>query len=112
MHHYVDDINRKIPIQEAKHHQIILIKKRFDKSFYLNLNDVIYYFSERKIFNYSISKKKLQWLKNVFLTEHIGNLSDLLLIKKRTNLQLFLWFNSFSTVLIQSLTFGFSLESN
>jgi hypothetical protein len=51
LHNYVDAINRKVPIQEAKHDQIVLINERFKKSTYLNLNDVIYSFSERKIFN-------------------------------------------------------------
>ena len=51
LHNYVDNINREIPIQDSKPAQIVLIRERFNKSSYTDLNDVIYSFSERNIFN-------------------------------------------------------------
>ena len=50
LHHYVDNIQKKLPIQDSKKDQIILLEQRFEASNYLNLNDIIYSFSERKIF--------------------------------------------------------------
>ena len=50
LHHYVENIQKKIPIQDSKKDQILLIEQRFEASNYLNLNDIIYSFSERKIF--------------------------------------------------------------
>jgi hypothetical protein len=51
LNNYVNAINRKIPVQEAKHDQIVLYEERFRQTKYYNLNDVIYSFSERNIFN-------------------------------------------------------------
>ena len=51
LHHYVNNIKKKIPIQDAKHGQIVLIKESFQKSKYVDLNDVIYSFSARNVFN-------------------------------------------------------------
>jgi hypothetical protein len=54
LHHYVDNIKRKTTVYEAKVDQIVLIQDRFkkyNKSQYMNFNDVIYSFSERNIFN-------------------------------------------------------------
>ena len=50
LHHYAENIRRKIPIQEAKNNQIVLLQERFMKSKYEDFNDVIYSFSERNIF--------------------------------------------------------------
>jgi hypothetical protein len=50
LHHYIDNIQKKIPVQNAKSNQIVLIKQRFLNSNYMNINDLIYSFSERKIF--------------------------------------------------------------
>ena len=51
LHNYVSNILRKIPVQEAKHDQIVLIKERFEKyGKYSDFNDLIYAFSERNIF--------------------------------------------------------------
>ena len=51
LHNYVNTIIKKIPIQEAKPDQIVLIKERFNKSGkYVDFNDVIYAFSERNIY--------------------------------------------------------------
>ena len=47
---YINNI-KKIPLQEAKYSQIILIKKRFSKSNYKDIKDLIYTLSERNIFN-------------------------------------------------------------
>ena len=43
LHHYVENIRGKIPVQSAKHDQIVLLKERFKKSKYADFNDVIYY---------------------------------------------------------------------
>ena len=51
LHHYVDTIRTKIPVQDAKPDQIVLIQERFRKSRYKDLNDIIYTFSERNIFS-------------------------------------------------------------
>ena len=51
LHPYVDNIKKKIPVQEAKHDQIVLINERFSKTKYRDLFDVIYSFSGRNIFN-------------------------------------------------------------
>jgi hypothetical protein len=48
--YFADNIRKKIPVQNAKHNQIVLINERFEKSKYNDLNDVIYSFSERNIF--------------------------------------------------------------
>ena len=50
LHHYVDNIEKRIPVQSAKYNQILLIEQRFLNSNFMNLNDLIYSFSERKIF--------------------------------------------------------------
>ena len=51
LHNYVNAIRMKIPVQDAKKDQIVLIKSRFKKNEkYKNLNDIIYDFSERNIF--------------------------------------------------------------
>ena len=50
LHHYIDNIQKKIPVQNAKSNQIVLIEQRFLNSNYMNINDLIYSFSERKIF--------------------------------------------------------------
>ena len=50
LHHYVESIRKKIPVQEAKNNQIVLLEDRFKKSKYEDFNDVIYSFSERNIF--------------------------------------------------------------
>ena len=51
LHHYVDNLKKKIPVQDAKSDQILLIDERFSSSKYVNLMDIIYSFSERKIFS-------------------------------------------------------------
>ena len=48
---YVDNIKKKIPIHKAKNRQILLIKKRFANSNYIDFIDVINSFSIRNIFN-------------------------------------------------------------
>ena len=51
LHNYISNILRKIPVQEAKHDQIVLISERFEKyGKYIDFNDLIYAFSERNIF--------------------------------------------------------------
>ena len=51
LHHYVDNLQKKVPVQDAKYEQIVLINDRFKSSKYINLNDIIYSFSERKVFS-------------------------------------------------------------
>ena len=51
LHNYVDTIQKKVPIHEAKPSQILLINEKFELSKYTNLNDIIYSFSERNIFD-------------------------------------------------------------
>jgi hypothetical protein len=51
LHNYVNTIQKKVPIQEAKPSQILLIHDKFEISKYTNLNDIIYSYSERNIFN-------------------------------------------------------------
>ena len=51
LHPYVENIQRKIPVQDAKSDQIVLINERFSKTKYRDLFDVIYSFSGRNIFN-------------------------------------------------------------
>ena len=58
LHCYVDNIIKKVPVQNAKHEQILLFNERFLKSKYIDLNDVIYSFSERNIFN---DKEKINY---------------------------------------------------
>ena len=48
---YINNIKRKIPVQNAKAGQIILIESKFRKFSYEDLMDVIYTFSKRDIFN-------------------------------------------------------------
>ena len=51
MHKYIKNISKKIPLQEAKRNQILLIKERFDNDGrFIDFNDIIYAFSERNIF--------------------------------------------------------------
>ena len=51
LHNYVNTILKKIPVQEAKHDQIVLINERFIKNGkYVDFNDIIYAFSQRNIF--------------------------------------------------------------
>ena len=51
LHNYVNNIIRKIPVQEAKKEQIVLIDERFKQyGKYVDVNDVIYAFSERNVF--------------------------------------------------------------
>ena len=51
LHNYINNIVKKIPVQDAKHDQIVLIKERFEiYGKYIDFNDVIYNFSERNIF--------------------------------------------------------------
>ena len=51
LHNYINNIVKKIPVQDAKHDQIVLIKERFQiYGKYIDFNDVIYNFSERNIF--------------------------------------------------------------
>ena len=48
---YMNTIKKKIPVQDVKNNQIILIKERFKKyEVFVDFNDVIYAFSERNIF--------------------------------------------------------------
>ena len=47
---YIDIINKKIPLQEAKSHQILSIEESFEKSKYKSFNDIIYSFSQRNIY--------------------------------------------------------------
>ena len=51
LHKYINNIIKKLPLNEAKFGQILLIEESFKKSKYRKLNDVIYSFSERNIFN-------------------------------------------------------------
>ena len=51
LHPYVENIKKKIPVQDAKSDQILLINERFSKTKYRDLFDVIYSFSGRNIFN-------------------------------------------------------------
>ena len=51
LHHYVDNLKKKIAVQDAKNEQILLIEERFNSSKYIDLKDIIYSFSERKIFS-------------------------------------------------------------
>ena len=51
LHNYVDTIQKKIPVQDAKPGQILLLEQRFGNTRYANLNDIIYSFSQRHIFN-------------------------------------------------------------
>ena len=48
---YIDNIKQKVPLQEAKSKQILLINERFANSKYKNFQDVINTFSERNIFS-------------------------------------------------------------
>jgi hypothetical protein len=48
---YVNNIKKKIPVQNSKKRNIVLINERFSNSKYANINDVIYSFSYRNIFN-------------------------------------------------------------
>ena len=50
LHCYIDNIKKKIPLQEAKIGQILLIEERFNKSKYKDFIDIINSFSERNIF--------------------------------------------------------------
>ena len=51
LHNYVNTITKKIPVQEAKPDQIVLIKQSFNKNGkYVDFNDLIYAFSERNIY--------------------------------------------------------------
>ena len=51
LHNYVNNISKKIPVQEAKLDQVVLIEERFEKyRKYIDFNDVIYAYSERNIF--------------------------------------------------------------
>ena len=51
LHNYVNNIVKKVPVQDAKHDQIVLINERFQTyGKYIDFNDVIYSFSERNIF--------------------------------------------------------------
>ena len=51
LHNYANTISKKIPVQEAKKDQIVLIKERFDNyGKYLDFIDLIYAFSWRNIF--------------------------------------------------------------
>ena len=48
---YANTIMKKIPVQDAKHNQILLIRERFEKNErYVDFNDLVYAFSERNIF--------------------------------------------------------------
>ena len=51
-HKYINNISNKVPLQEAKPEQIILIDEKFKKSInhYVDFIDLIYAFSNRKIF--------------------------------------------------------------
>ena len=48
---YINNIKKKIPVQNSKKRNIVLINERFLDSKYININDVIYSFSHRNIFN-------------------------------------------------------------
>ena len=51
LHYYVNKILKKIPVQDAKENQIVLIKERFKKyGKYIDFEDLIYAHSERNIF--------------------------------------------------------------
>jgi len=49
---YINNIIKKVPVQEAKPDQIVIIKEKFDKNGkgFIGFKDVIYCFSERNIF--------------------------------------------------------------
>ena len=48
---YINNIKKKIPVQNSKKRNIVMINERFLNSKYANINDVIYSFSHRNIFN-------------------------------------------------------------
>ena len=48
---YINNIKKKIPVQNSKRRNIVLINERFSNSKYANINDIIYSFSHRNIFN-------------------------------------------------------------
>ena len=50
LHKYVRDILKKIPVQEAKSEQILLIEEKYKQNNFVDFNDVIYGFSQRNIF--------------------------------------------------------------
>ena len=53
LHNYVNSILKKIPVQDAKPEQIVIIEEKFKKNgnHYIDFNDVIYSFSKRNIFD-------------------------------------------------------------
>ena len=57
LHYFVKNMKRKIPVQNAKINQILLIEDCFKNSFYYNFEDIIQTFSRRNIFkeDYSIN---------------------------------------------------------
>ena len=52
LHNYVNSLLKKVPVQDAKHDQILLIKESFAKrgNNIIDFTDLIYSFSERNIF--------------------------------------------------------------
>ena len=50
LHHYVDNLKKKIPVQNAKYEQILLIDNKISNTKYYNIEDIIYSFSERNVF--------------------------------------------------------------
>ena len=50
LHKYVNNLNKKIGINEADDKQILIIEQRFKNSEYKNIEEVVYSYSERNIF--------------------------------------------------------------
>ena len=50
LYHYVDNMKKKVLLQNAKYDQIVLIDERFADTKYNNLKEIINSFSERNIF--------------------------------------------------------------
>ena len=50
LYNYIEDLNNKIGVNEAKENQILLIEERFKNSKYKDLDNMIYLHSERDIF--------------------------------------------------------------
>lgn len=49
LYKYINDLKNKIGVNEANNNQILLIKERFKKSGYKNIDEIIYKYSERNI---------------------------------------------------------------
>ena len=52
LHHYINNISKKLPVQEAKTDNIIVMNEKFEKNGrgFIDFKDLVYSFSERNIF--------------------------------------------------------------